>query len=192
MVKDKNHHMILRNNAWYFVTKINGRRIRKALSQSVTEARRIRDEYLMDIRLHGHIQTDKTDDGPGPLFGDMAKEWVGIISKEIKLSTLTDYRYSMNRYILPRFGDTPIREINDLDIKKFVSTLTCSHKRKNNVLVPMRSVLNMAFLSKIIEENPMDHVRNLKIDKPDIYPLSMDEVRLFLDNVSPRFRDFFR
>ena len=191
MVKDKNHHMSLRGNTWYFETKINGRRTRKALSQSVTEARRIRDDLLRDIKLHGDLQTVKTNDGPGPLFGEMAKEWVKIISKEIKLSTLTDYRYSMNRYILPHFGNIPIKGINYLDIRKFVSTLTCSHKRKNNVLVPMRSVLKMAYLSEIIDHNPMDRIRNLKIDKPDIHPLSMGEVRLFLDNVSPRFRDFF-
>ena len=49
----------------------------------------------------------------------------------------------------------------------------------------------MAFLSEIIEKNPMDRVKNLKTDKPDIYPLSMEEVRLFLDNVSPRYKNFF-
>jgi integrase len=191
MVKDKNHHMSLRGNTWYFETKIKGRRTRKALSQSVTEARRIRDEFLREIKLHGDLLTVKLSDGPGPLFGEMARDWVDIISKEIKLSTLTDYRYSMNRYVLPRFGNTLIREINYLDIKKFVSTLTCSKKRINNVLVPMRSVLKMAYLSEIIEKNPMDRIKNLKTDKPDIHPLSMDEVRRFLNNVSPRFRDFF-
>ncbi len=191
MVKDKNHHMILRGNAWYFVTKTNGRRIRLALSQSVTEARSIRDEYIRDLKLHGCLQTKKETTGPGKLFGEMAQEWVSIISKEIKLSTLSDYRYSMNRYILPRFGNVPITEINYLDIRKFVSTLGCSRKRINNILVPMRSVLKMAYLSEIIEKNPMDRVKNVKVDKPDIHPLSMEEVRLFLDNVSERLKDFF-
>jgi len=191
MVKDKNHHIILRGNTWYFETRVNGKRTRKALSQSVTESRRIRDEYLREIKIHGDLQIAKKSDGHGLLFGEMAKEWINIISKEIKISTLTDYRYSMNRYILPQFGNTPIREINYLDIKKFVSTLTCSKKGINNVLVPMRSVLKMAYLSEIVDKNPMDRVKNVKTDKPDIHPLSMDEVRLFLANVSPRFRDFF-
>ena len=191
MVTDKNHRMHLRGNTWYFVTKIRGRRTRRALSQSITKAIRIRDEYVRDIKLYGDIQTDKKTDGPDPLFGEMAKERVSIISKDIKLSTLSDYRYSMNRYILPRFGNVPIKDIGYLDIRKFVSTLTCSHKRKNNVLVPMRSVFKMAYLSEIIDKNPMDRVKNVKIDKPDIQPLSMDEIRLFLDNVSPRYRDFF-
>ncbi|MDX9822646.1 MAG: tyrosine-type recombinase/integrase [Syntrophales bacterium] len=173
------------------MTKIKGRRIRLALSQSVTEARCIRDEYLRELKLNGRLSIVKEPEEAGKLFGEMAQEWVSIISKEIKLSTLSDYRYSMNRYILPRFGNVPIAEINYLDIRKFVSTLGCSRKRINNILVPMRSVLKMAYLSEIIEKNPMDRVKNVKTDKPDIHPLSMEEVRLFLDNVSERFRNFF-
>jgi integrase len=97
----------------------------------------------------------------------------------------------MHRHVLPRFGNTPIGEISYMDIWKFVGDLKCSHKRKNNVLVPMRSVLKMAFLEEIIDQNPMDRVKNVKVTKPDIYPLSMEEVRLVLDNVSLRFKNFF-
>jgi integrase len=55
----------------------------------------------------------------------------------------------------------------------------------------MRSVLKMAYLSDMIDKNPLDKIKNLKTSKPDIYPLSMEEVRLFLDKVCVRFRDFF-
>jgi len=190
-VKDKDHHLIQRGDTWYLVTKANGKRIRKALSQSITEARRKRNEHLEEIRLYGDIQRPKQQASSDTLFGEVAQEWVQIISKEIKTSTLRDYRYSMNRYVLPAFGNRPIGQINYLEIKKFVSTLTCSHKRKNNVLVPMRSVFKMAFLSEIIDKSPMDRIKNLKIEKPDIHPLSMDEVRMFLERVSSRYCNFF-
>lgn len=190
-VRNKNHHLVQRGEAWYLVTKVNGKRIRKALSQSITEARRLRDEFLRDILLHGEIQKPKDEPGPAPLFGEIAQQWFKIISKEIKKSTLEDYRYSMHRYVLPAFGNRPIGQINYLEIKMFVSNLTCSHKRKNNVLVPMRSVFKFAFLSEIIDRNPMDRIKNLKIEKPDIHPLSMEEVRKFLENVSFRYRNFF-
>jgi len=190
-VKDKDHHLMRRGGTWYLVTKANGKRIRKALSQSIAEARRKRNEHLEEIRLYGDIQRPKQQASPDMLFGEVTQEWVQIISKEIKTSTLRDYRYSMNRYVLPAFGNRPIGQINYLEIKKFVSTLTCSHKRKNNVLVPMRSVFKMAFLSEIIDKNPMDRIRNLKIEKPDIHPLSMEEVRKVLESVSSRYRNFF-
>lgn len=190
MAKKQDQNLVKRNNVWHFRKKVNGRIIKKALSPSLTEARRLRDELLREITLTGDIKT-RVEDHSGILFGEVAQDWVKIISKEIKKSTLVDYRYSMNRYVLPRFGNIPIKDIGYLDIRKFVSELTCSPKRINNVLVPMRSVLKMAFLSEIIDKNPMDRVKNVKTGKPDIYPLSMEEVRTFLENVSPRFRNFF-
>jgi len=84
-----------------------------------------------------------------------------------------------------------ITDVNYLDIKKLVSELTCSAKRKNNILVPMRSVFKMAFLSGIVDRNPMERVKNLKTTKPDIKPMSMDEVKLLLNHVSERYRNFF-
>lgn len=190
-VKNLNHHLVLRGVTWHFVTTVNGKKIKKALSQSIAEARCLRDELLREVVVHGDIPTRRPQDGPGPLFGELALEWFEIIKKEVKKSTLEDYRYSMNRHVLPRFGNTPIGEISYMDIRKFVGELECSHKRKNNVLVPMRSVLKMAFLEEIIDQNPMDRVKNVKVTKPDIYPLSMEQVKLVLDCVSARFRNFF-
>ncbi len=190
MAKNKDHHLIKRKGVYYFKKIVKGKLIRKALSQSITEARGMRDQILREFQLHGDIKRNEPDQ-PSRLFGEVAQDWVKIIATEIKSSTLQDYRYTMNRYVLPYFGNTPIGEINHLDIRKFMSGLTCTNKRKNNILVPMRSVIKMAFLSDIIDRNPMDKIKNLKIEKPDIYPLSMDEVRLFLENVSPRFRNFF-
>jgi len=100
-VKNLNHHLVLRGVTWHFVTKVKRKKVRKALSQSISEARQLRDELLREVVLHGDIPTRRPQNGPGPLFGEMAKEWVEIIKKEIKKSTLTDYRYSMNRYVLP-------------------------------------------------------------------------------------------
>lgn len=114
-VKDKNHHLIRRGETWYLVTKVDGKRIRQALSQSVTEARQKRDEKLKEILLHGDIQRPKESGDQMQLFGEIAKEWVQIISKEIKKSTLEDYKYSMNRYVLPEFGNMPIEQINFRD-----------------------------------------------------------------------------
>ena len=191
MAKDKDHHLVKRENIWYFRKVVKGKLIKKALSQSITEARGMRDQILREIQLYGNPQTMKPADQSGKLFGEVAQDWVKVISTEIRSCTLEDYRYTMNKYILPKFGNTPIGGITYLDIRTFISELTCSNKRKNNVLVPMRSVLKMAYLSDMVDRNPRDKIRNLKVSKPDIHPLSMEEVRLFLDKVCVRFRDFF-
>ncbi len=55
----------------------------------------------------------------------------------------------------------------------------------------MRSVFKMAFIEGIIDKNPMDRIKNLKTDKPDIFPLSMEQATLLLDKVNARYRNFF-
>ena len=97
----------------------------------------------------------------------------------------------MNYHILPRLGNTPIKDIGYLEIKRLIASLSCSGKRLKNVLVPVREVFKFALLAGFIDKNPMSLVRNPKVEKPDIHPLSMEEVNLFLEKVSPRYRNFF-
>ncbi len=194
--KNKNHHLEQRGETWYLVTMVQGKRVKKSLSTSVTTARRKRDQYLKEIALFGEIRSDQpvtvqTTDTEGILFGEVAGKWVKIAEKKVKSSTLKDYRGAMNYYILPRFGNTPISQIGFLDIETFMAELTCSAKRINNVLVPMRAVMKFALRAGMIEKNPMELVENLKTDKPTISPLSMDEVNRVLDAVDPYYRNFF-
>lgn len=196
-MKSKNHHLVQRGDTWCFVSMINGKRLKKALSTSVTEARSIRDQYLKEIAVYGEIQSIKPilDVGEAEknevLFGEMAEKWVKVVVKKIKSSTLKDYKSAMNTYILPQFGNTPISQITFLQIEDFMAKLTCTAKRTNNVLVPMRAVMHYALRAGIIEKNPMDLVDNLKTDKPDISPLSMEEVNRFLEVVDPFYENFF-
>ena len=190
MAKNKNHHLIKRRSAWYFRKMVNGRCIKMALSESVTEARKERDSLLKEILIHGDIQKNE----PPPvskLFGEVAKQWAKIKAKRVRSSTWRDYRGAMNYYILPRFGNTPITDIGYLDIEEFISELPCSQKRTKNVLVPLRCLFKFALKAGLVEKNPMQLIESIKIAKPDIHPLSMDEVMLFLEHVSSRYRNFF-
>ena len=191
MAKNNNHHLFKRGDVWYFRKRVNGRWIKKSLSRSVAEARRLRDNLLKEVIAYGDIQKYQDLQETSPLFGEMAQEWIAIKGKEIKSSTLRDYRSSMNYHILPKLGNTPIKELGYLEIRRFIAGMKCSGKRLKNVLVPMREVFKFAQLCEVIDKNPMSLIPSPKVAKPDIHPLSMDEVNLFLDKVSPRYRDFF-
>ena len=187
----KNHHLKKRGDVWYFETMIRGKRIKKALSMSITEARRLRDDYMNEINLYGSIKKEEPVKET-KLFGEVAQQWAEIMSQKVKSSTLKDYRCAMNHYILPRFGNMPIKDIDFLDVEEFRSKLKCTNKRKNNVLVPMRSVMKFALKAGLIDKNPMGLIDNLKVSKPEIYPLSIDEVHRFLDVVRPEYKNFFQ
>ncbi len=195
--KKLNHHLEQRGDTWYLLAMADGKRIKKSLStSSVKTARSLRDQYLKEIAIYGRIKsldngTYDNEKAKDLLFGQAAQEWVKITKDKVKSSTLKDYKSAMNYYILPHFGNTPISRIGYMDIESFRSGLSCSAKRKNNILVPMRAVMSFSLRAGFIDKNPMDLVKNLTIDKPDIAPLSMPEVNQFLDVVDPYYRNFF-
>ena len=121
--------------------------------------------------VYGNIQKSQDLQEISPLFGEMAQEWIAIKAKEIKSSTLRDYRSSMNYHILPKLGDTPIKELGYLEIRRFIAGMKCSGKRLKNVLVPMREVFKFAQLCEVIDKNPMSLIPSPKVAKPDIHPL---------------------
>ena len=63
-VKNLNHHLVLRGVTWHFVTKINGKKVKRALSQSITKARELRDELLREVVLNGEIPSREPQNGP--------------------------------------------------------------------------------------------------------------------------------
>ena len=189
MARNKNNNLFKRGNVWYFRKRVNGRWIKKALSESVTEARKLRDGYLKEIMVYGDIQKLHTDEDQGPLFGELVEKWAKIKPAQIKASTMRDYRSSMNLYVLPKFGGCPIKEITYLDMEGFKAELECTAKRINNILVPIRSVFTMAFKEGIIKDNVMVRVDNLKTDEPSIHPLSLDETLSVIDCVHPHYRN---
>ena len=189
MAKNENHHLYKRGKVWCFQKWINGKLVRKKLSRSVIEARKLRNAHLKGPPTDPNVKEPSVEELR--LFGQVAQTWAKIKEKQVRTSTFRDYRSTMNYYVLPRFGDVPIAEIGYLAVEEFITALTCSSKRKNNILVPMRSIFRFAHKADLIEKNPMDLVDNLRVSKPDIHPLSMQEVNLFLEHVSQHYRSFF-
>jgi integrase len=150
----------------------------------------MRDECLEQIAQHGRILQEEPLPANPTLFGEVAQLWAEITQKRLKSSTFKDYKSAMNYYILDHFGNRPIAEITFLHIEAFIARLNCSNKRINNLLVPMRSVFKTALKAGFIDKDPMALVSNLKTQKPEIHPLSMEEVRLVIEAVSPRYKNF--
>ena len=100
---------------------MNGKWFKKVLSSSIEEARRLRDDLLKEVDFLGEIQKPEIIDN-GPLFGEFAEKWATVKSAQIKYPTMRDYKSSMNLYILPRFGNTPIASITYLDIERKTET----------------------------------------------------------------------
>jgi len=185
MAKNKNHHIFNRDGMWYFQMKKEKFSLH---TTSVTEARRLRDEYYKQMLVYGHVAEEETKSVP--VFGSLAHTWFKLKESKLKKSTIRDYRNCLNNFILPKFGNVPIDQISYLDIETFISDLGCLNKRAINMLIPMRNVFKLAFKSGFIEKNPMDLLDPLKPEKADIDPFSMEEIKAIIENVDPHYKNF--
>jgi integrase len=198
MAKNINHHMYQdkASGVWYFQKKVHGREKPYKLSlgtRSVLEARRKRDEYIKQIDQQGFITTIDTIQAPESMvFGEVAVKWADIVKTQVSETTFWNYQKTMNKHVLPAFGNHHIGAITSLEIEVFISNLTCSSKTKQNILTPFRLVMKFAKKHKIIQSNPfvdVDPIKKTKSTKKR--PLTIDEIHQFINILDDFWKPLF-
>lgn len=122
-----------------------------------------------------------------PTFSESAKSWLAIIKAEKTESAYETYRKYLTKNWLPIYGDRPIDSILTSEIKETLAELDVSAKTKNNMLIPVRGILSAAYYDGIIKENPTDRIKNLKHQKPEPDPFTLDEIEQILAYMADRY-----
>ncbi len=135
----------------------------------------------------------------GITFGEYAETWYKNNKISWKPSVQMDFRSTLDRHLIPAFKDQAIMGITKWQIKEFRTNLAelegkkgrkISNKRINNILQVMRLIMNEA-----AEEHdfntPFANLKPLKVRKPQIMPLSPEEVFKFLELVPEDFHDYY-
>ncbi|CAM3881607.1 Arm DNA-binding domain-containing protein [Rheinheimera salexigens] len=133
-----------------------------------------------------------------PLFSTFSVEWLAENEGVWKTSYAENVKSIYDNYLLDYFGSQRLDEISRTDIIKFRATLTkpqSSGKRISNdwinhIMTQLHRVMVEA--AKRFEfTNPYQDIKPLKIDKPLINPLTLQEVRIFLAGVRADFRNYY-
>lgn len=173
---------------WFIDYYHQGRRVRECVGTSKTLAERALAVRQGEI-LQGRYNLKPTY---GPLFSEFAEAWLGEKKPHLKGSTFADYGSILSQYLIPTFGSNPLGRITEGDIERFISSLEGrSPQRVNNVLTPLKGILKTAHKRHLISTNPGEFVKPLRVDKAEIAPLGIEEVRLLLDVVDKDFKDYF-
>ncbi len=174
---------------WYIDFYVDGVRKRECVGRSKTLAKTALAKRTTEVSEEKYNIEPKG----GILFKDFADQWLQEREAHLKRSSFCDYKCIFERYLLPTFGKKRLRKITDTDIENLIKSLKVqlSNKRINNILVPLKTLLKKAKRKKIIIANPFDDVDTLRVEKTEIKPLSMEEVRLFLEKVDSHFKAYF-
>ena len=109
-----------------------------------------------------------------PAFQDMAQDFLDGV--EVSAATRNEYRKALQRYWMPAFGLSPVDQIKTSDIRSRIKEIEFpSNKTRNNALIPLRKVFDLALEDEIINSNPAARIKNLKHQKPLPDPFTADE-----------------
>ena len=138
-----------------------------------------------------------------PTLGEFAQKWLDE-KTNLTDSTRYDYNSSLKFHILPHsIASMRLSEIDDGDLSRFVGDLRAktkppkkkkrddkeepkpgaplSARRINMVISRLRSIFATAYRRKLIADDPMRHVANLREPRHDADPFDFDETRRIIE-----------
>ena len=134
-----------------------------------------------------------------PLFSEFVEEWWQENAFRWKESGRKNNRSILDKHLSPEFGGMRVSKITKGDILKFRAALSglsgrtghsLSSKRINNILQPLRNILDEA-AERYNFINPFLTIKRLPVRKTEVYPLALAEVSMFLEHVCLDYRNYF-
>lgn len=147
-------------------------------------------EYLAEI-FPQYKHSTPPDNHVSHLFGAMAQTYLNTAN--VSENTRIQYRQILNRYWMPHFHNTDVRDIPPALIRKKVSEVEWSSNRLRNVAItPLRNVLEMCVDDGILERNPAEVIKNLRNKKPEVDPFTPEERELILNYMNRTYKGSYR
>jgi len=120
------------------------------------------------------------------LLGDYALKWLDVAKKPyIKENTYAFYLQTIKTYIIPTFGNTPIRTITQVDLQKFLNGYTEKglNRTADKIMLILNQIFNYATGEDIINKSPMINVKIGAYEQEHGVPLSREEERAFISSL---------
>ncbi|MFC1512104.1 tyrosine-type recombinase/integrase [Candidatus Latescibacterota bacterium] len=173
----------MNSGIWWIFISHKGKRTAKKIGRNKKRAFEIAQTIEAQFSLGdlGIIDKKKNES----TFGEYAKSYLEIsLPASCKISTQKNYKYILEKNVLPEFGNTKITDINRYKIKQFLLkqfNSGYSASTVNHIKCAISNVLNLAVDDEIINANPAHRLGNflkkeeLNINKK-ITPLTREEL----------------
>jgi integrase len=133
-----------------------------------------------------------------PSFEKFAEQWLMENEVRWRISTQKMHQSMLNRHLLPTFGKNRVNDISKAAVLAFRSTLAkipghhnklLNAKTINEIVGALKAILDEA-ADRYEFNSPTERLKRLKVQKKDIQPFSLEEVRLILENVRPDYAQY--
>lgn len=135
-----------------------------------------------------------------PLFAEFAEIWFSEKRVEWRQSYTDTIRVSLDKYLIPEFGDKRLTAITKASLLEFRAMLgqlpgigegtIMSASRINHIMTPLRMILTEAS-DRYEFTNPWRNIKPLKEPRTQVEPFTLDEVKLILRSVRSDYRAYY-
>ena len=119
-------------------------------------------------------------------------KWIESNYRQWVSSTYQDYRGVIAHHLKPFFGDRIVNDLTTIEIRAWMAGLTCSNKRINNILIPLRGIFEYLYADGLVDGNPMARIKNLTHRSRDPDPFTVDEVATILAGCEGQIKNLFQ
>ena len=184
----------IKTNAFDYGAYFPNSKLVKSFATSIASSSSIYSTSLNEPSILGSPPTLN-----GPLFKDFAEKWFEECKIGWRKSYVQTMRDTIDKHLVPYFGEKVVSSIRREDILDFRSQLakvpgrkgqTLSARRINAIVLGLRQILNEA-ADRYNFTSPGQRIKPLKIKRLDIKPFTLDEVNLILKTVRQDYRDYF-
>jgi integrase len=135
-----------------------------------------------------------------PLIKEFTETWYGEKVVEWRRSHKVNIRSDLDARIIPRWGDKEVGRVTKADILAYRAELakvqargkekTLSNRRINKILNLLRQIINEA-ADRFNFRTPFQNIKQLKVNKTDANPFTLEEVQTILEKIRPDFRNYY-
>ena len=125
-------------------------------------------------------------------FADFAETWFAEKRPEWRQSYADTIRITLDKYLIPEFGESAVGSVEKAEIMAFRATLparpgissgtTLSPARINKIMQPLRMILEEA-ADRFEFSSPWKKIKPLRQPKTEVDPFAIDEANLLLSHV---------
>jgi len=123
---------------------------------------------------------------------DMLRTYFNSKKQTWTKSTRETNRDIIENHLIPAFCNVRLIDLNVGIIRKWLGTLTCSPKRMNNMLIPLRGMMKDAHADCLIDQNPMERIHNRPVRSREPIPFTPDEQKKILAILPDQVRNFIQ
>lgn len=148
-------------------------------------------KYFPDSRTKTAVQFSERQSS-GITVAEALRAYLEGVEGNLARSTFRDYRHCVEGQLIPAFGDLTLSRLTVAVIRAWIANQPMSPKRINNILIPLRGMLEDAFMDGVIERNPMHRIKNLPVETEEPDPFAPDEIARILAACEGQIRNLFQ